>query len=359
MRGQIRGGTVTLKHVMTVRKGGREYRYLRLPTGLVRLPDGPMDAPAFLVAYAAATKQIPQRAITGTIAAMIEAYLRSDRYLSLSPGYRSIIRRDVEAIRAQADDALAKHLKPEHIAADLAPLSPNPANARLKAWRAICGYAVEIGLLKIDPSDGVKRKMPPKSAGHEPWTADDMDAFRERWQIGTVPRAAMELLHWTGARISDAVKIGPGMVGRDGVLAFRQQKTKDFAYVPWSCAVPAYAKPEDRAMMLDALQCLSGHMTFLATAQGRTRSEKALGTLIGESARAAGFDKSAHGLRKARAVALAEGGATAHQIAAWTGHQSLSEVEHYTRAMSRRAAVIGAEQEQNTANSADLSANRA
>lgn len=42
---------------------------------------------------------------------------------------------------------------------------------------------------------------------------------------------------------------------------------------------------------------------------------------------------------------LAEGGATAHQISAWTGHQTLDEVEHYTRAQNRRAAVIGMEQE--------------
>ena len=31
MRGPIRTGVVVLKHVQTVRKGGREYRYLRLP----------------------------------------------------------------------------------------------------------------------------------------------------------------------------------------------------------------------------------------------------------------------------------------------------------------------------------------
>ncbi|WP_242514395.1 tyrosine-type recombinase/integrase [Rhodovulum sulfidophilum] len=91
-------------------------------------------------------------------------------------------------------------------------------------------------------------------------------------------------------------------------------------------------------------------MTYLATARGQTRSSKALGTLIREAARAAGIEKSAHGLRKARAVALAEAGATTHQIAAWTGHVSLKEVEHYTRATQRRAAVVGIEQERNVAN---------
>jgi integrase len=50
---------------------------------------------------------------------------------------------------------------------------------------------------------------------------------------------------------------------------------------------------------------------------------------------------SAHGLRKATAAALAEAGATAHEIAAVTGHMSLEEVERYTRA-ARKQKLAGA-----------------
>lgn len=53
------------------------------------------------------------------------------------------------------------------------------------------------------------------------------------WGAGFVTGAALELLFWTGCRIGDGVRIGPGMVGRDGVLAFRQHKTGGTAYVPW------------------------------------------------------------------------------------------------------------------------------
>ncbi|WP_256470148.1 tyrosine-type recombinase/integrase [Bradyrhizobium sp. 157] len=45
---------------------------------------------------------------------------------------------------------------------------------------------------------------------------------------------------------------------------------------------------------------------------------------------------SAHDLRKAAPARLAERGATAHEIMAITGHQSLEEVERYTRAAQRR-----------------------
>jgi integrase len=60
--------------------------------------------------------------------------------------------------------------------------------------------------------------------------------------------------------------------------------------------------------------------------------------------------KSAHGLRKALAIALADAGATTHQISAWTGHESLKEIEHYTRQSNRRRAVMGQVQEPKCAN---------
>jgi integrase len=48
-----------------------------------------------------------------------------------------------------------------------------------------------------------------------------------------------------------------------------------------------------------------------------------------------------HGLRKAAARRLADAGCSAHQIVAVTGHQSLKEVERYTKqAEQRRLATV-------------------
>lgn len=362
MRRKIRESTVTLEHIQMIHaESGRVYRYLRLPgQPRVKLPDLPIDSPEFLAAYVAAHTAAPKsvRAATGTISALCEAYLRSDLYLAHSPGYRDLLRRHIDAIRDQAEDALIKHLRSDDIADDLAALKPNVAGHRLRAWRAVCAFGVEKRLLNSDPSKAVEKPRAPKTAGHPPWSRAEIERFRARWPIGTVPRACFELLYWTGSRISDAVRIGPGMVGRDGVLAFRQQKTGDEAFVPWSCALPAYAVSmiDDRETMHAALTCLTGHMTFLATHGGRTRSHKALGTVISEAAAAAQIDgRSAHGLRKSRAQQLADAGATTHQIAAWTGHQSLSEVQHYTESANRRAAVTGTEQDLNFVKCSDPS----
>jgi integrase/recombinase XerD len=359
MQRQIRAATVTLKHVQTIQKGGKTYRYLRLPgQPRLRLPDLPPDHPDFLRAYADAVKAAPKvtRAKSGTIRAVIESYLRSDRHKMHAAGYRRIVLRHLDAIIAQADDALMRDLRPEHIQDDLRPLTPIQARDRMKAWRLICSHALDLHLIRADPSEGVRRPQPLRHTGHPAWTQDQIEAYRARWPIGTPQRAVMELLHWTGARISDAVQIGPQHVGRDGVLVFKQRKTGDTAFVPWSCALPAYAvqMADDRATMHAALAALPGmHLTFLATRAGRTRSEKAAGHLIAKAAKEAGFDRSAHGLRKSRAVALAEANANPMQIAAWTGHRSLSEVAHYTVEHERRRQVIGTEQGQNLGNHAE------
>ncbi|MFN4059124.1 MAG: hypothetical protein ACK4IA_00025 [Paracoccus hibiscisoli] len=44
-------------------------------------------------------------------------------------------------------------------------------------------------------------------------------------------RLTFELIFWKGARISDAVMISPGMVGRDGMLQVTQQKTEEPAFL--------------------------------------------------------------------------------------------------------------------------------
>jgi len=347
-----RGGVVTLKGVIERRKaGGGVLRYLRVRQAIVaKLPDDiPMDSPAFLAAYAAAREaHTPVKNDPGTLAHLIEVALRSDRVKGWSPSHRRAIRRDLDAIRAAYGKLPARGAQDRHIQADV-DKAPNP-RARMKAWRFLTDHGCRTGILTRDPAKGltVERKA---TDGYPPWTEAEIAAFRARWPIGSVARAAMELLFWTGCRVSDAVLIGPQHVGRDGVLAFRQTKTKGFAFVPWTCAVPPFADAADRDQMHQALGALpGGHMTFLATAQGNTRSVAALSHLIRASAHEAGIERSAHGLRKARLTALAEGGATTHQIGAWGGHESLKEVEHYTRSASRRAAVMGTEQARNDGN---------
>lgn len=346
MRRGIRDGVIALKNLKTVkdRKGKPRYYVQVKGQKLIRLPDAPLDSPKFLLAYANAMKAatgVEPRPGQGSISALCTSFLKSREFRDNSVSYQAILRRHCMAIEAQGGKSLAQHLKPHHITADMAPLTASVALARLKTWRALCKHGMLTGALLSDPAANIKRPEQAKNTGHEPWTREEVAAFRDRWPIGTTQRAIFELLHWTGARISDAVRLGPGMIRKEGVLVFRQQKTKEPANVPWTCTIPEFADPADRDMMLAAIAHLSGQMTFLATRHDRTRSGKSIGGDVSAAAKLAGVKKTAHGLRKTRATVLAEGGATASQIAAWTGHKTLAEVEHYTREYDRMRAVMG------------------
>lgn len=366
MRRQIRDGTVTLR-VNTIRKGGKTYVYTRIKGEKpVRLPALPLDHPDFLAAYAAAIAGAPTqpRAKKGTIQHMIDAYMLSDAFTKgLSKDYRYTIRRHLAAIREQAGDARIADLRKKHIQADLTPLAPYVAAARLKAWRLLCLFGVGAdGMLTTNPSEGIVRKAIPKTDGHLPWSRDHVDAYRGRWPLDTIQRRAFELVYWTGARIGDAIRLGEGMVGRDGVLAFRQAKTGAEAFVPWTCQLPEYAAhlAGDRDLLHATLSARTErHMTILATAYGKSRSVGGLGNMVGEAARAAGVDRSAHGLRKSRLTELADGGASTHALQAWGGHLTLAEVQHYTDSANRRKAVTGTERDRNSANRSAHAANSA
>jgi integrase/recombinase XerD len=80
----------------------------------------------------------------------------------------------------------------------------------------------------------------------------------------------------------------------------------------------------------------SRHLTFLVTEFGRPFTPAGFGQWFRDQCDPNLHHCSAHGLRKATAAALAEAGATTHEIMAVTGHQSLEEVERYTRAVRKK-----------------------
>jgi len=146
----------------------------------------------------------------------------------------------------------------------------------------------------------------------------------------------MEVVYWTGARCVDARLLGWQQV-EGGILEFVQQKTKGTAVVPITAPI-AKALEADRKLFLEAI---GKDMIWITTRNGRPRSQKALSQFISAAASKAGLpkDRTAHGLRKARAIALVYLGWTPHQIGAWTGHDSLKEIEDYTKDVNKRALV--------------------
>ncbi|MDO5621823.1 MAG: tyrosine-type recombinase/integrase [Paracoccus sp. (in: a-proteobacteria)] len=324
----------------------------------IRLPDGiPETHPDFVAAWAkceAGTYHPPAKPGTvarGSLAAACIAFKGSAAIRGQSRSHRAALIRHTEAIMTDYGHVSLQSIKARHIAADLAKLAGTRPLARLNAWKRIMRHAVAIGLINDDPTATVKRPTLPKTSGYIVWSADDLARYRARWPISSVQRAGFELLLWTGARTVDAVKIGRQHIDRDGILTFRQSKTGGPAYIPWTAPLPAWAEAwaDERRQMIEALQCLTGGLTFLHTAQNRPRTPQGLSRIISLAARAAGLtDRTAHGLRKARLTMIAEAGGSAHAIMAWGGHASLTEAQHYTQTADAKRLVTGAEQEQNS-----------
>lgn len=361
MRRAVHGKGI-LKHLnASGRWPSGNVRYYYRPKGQkgVPLPDLPPSHPDFLSAYARAAglsvAPLPSPR-GGSISAGIADYLKSDAFLSLSAGTRTRRRIMLDDIRGRYGTGLVRDLRPHHIRADLEGRPPHPANNRLKCWRGLCRWWQEAGLAEEDAASPVRTRRVLPTEGHLPWSRDDIAKFRARWPHATSQRLAFELLFWTGARMSDAVRLGPGMVDADGWLSYRQSKTGGKVDVPFTAAAPEWAEPSDRVHLFSALrEQADRHAVWMVTAQGRPRSIKAASQWFSAAARATGITggRSAHGLRKTRAQIMAERGATPDQRAAWLGHESLSEVQHYSRGADRRRMLAGTDPEPQSSNSSD------
>lgn len=354
MRRPLWSGAVKLKYTMQAGHwpSGNPRLYLRRAGKLTALPDADPASPAFLAAYAAAlgVNRLPEAAHpSGSIASAITAFLASDRYLSSAKGTRALWRRAMDDIRRRYGAGRLADLEARHIRADIARLTPNPATARLKAWRAACAWWAETGLAPRDASEGIRRPKAPASEGHTPWTRDDLAAFRKRWPIDTPERLAMELIYWTGARISDACRMSEAMIDAEGWMTFRQVKTGGTVTIPITAAAPEWAEPDDH--LAKAMAARPRNLMLMVTAYGKPRTVAGASQWFAAATRTAEIEgKGAHGLRKLRAIVMAENGATTHQIAAWTGHESLSEVARYSRAADRKRIIGGTDADRQSAN---------
>lgn len=357
---------VMLPRVHRVKRGSKLHRYHRVTRA--KLPDDvPEDDPIFLTAWLAEEAKGAPRLEghpQGSIRKAVDDFLGSKVMREVSPAYAAMLRRHLFAVAKDYGPGKLTDLETKHIRKDVERLDNAVAQHRLKAWRRMLKWAVKEELLKADPSAGIERPQLEPSEGHIPWSREDVAAFRARWPIGTAPRAAMELLHWSGARVSDAVKLTHGMV-RDGLLTYKQSKTEkktkgeNEAHIPWNGPLPDFARrmEADRAMMHEALAAFAPPaLLVLPTHNGKQRTAKGLSNTVNDAARDAGLvERTAHGLRKTRLIACAEAGATAHQIQAWGGHASLKEIEDYTRSADRRRALSGVQ----VVNGADPAVNAA
>lgn len=207
--------------------------------------------------------------------------------------------------------------------------TPAAANQRVKALRALFSWANEAEETRVNPTIGVK-KLKYRSEGHHTWTEDEIQKFYNRHPLGSQARLALDLLRYTTGRREDGPRLGRQHI-RDGRIRFRQAKNEHRN--PIDIDIPLHPV---LAQSIAAAK-VSANMTFLLSKFGKPFTTNGFGNKFKDWCRQADLPHcSAHGVRKATSTALADAGATSHEIMAITGHQTLEEVERYTKASNRK-----------------------
>jgi integrase len=206
---------------------------------------------------------------------------------------------------------------------------PHAANNFLKAMRGFFGWAVDVGLVRADPTKGVKLLVGKNDAdGFHTWSQEELDRFKARWPLGSRQRLAFDLLLYTGLRRGDAVRVGKQHV-RDGLIVLRTEKHKR-EKAGEQVAIPILAP---LAESLAATR--TGDLTYLVTDAGQPWVKESFGNWFRDACRAASCPGSAHGLRKAGATRASERGASERQLMAIFGWSTGKMAQHYTRTADR------------------------
>jgi integrase len=214
---------------------------------------------------------------------------------------------------------------------------PEAANGRIKALGQVFAWAIDEDLAELDPTATVDY-LASSSTGFHTWTVEEVRRFEERHPVGTKARLALAILLYSGVRRSDAVRLGPPME-QDGALHFTETKGSKSRALSRKTKRPTPKKrvipllPQLREM-IDATP--SGHLVYLVGGHGGAYKPESFGNWFRDRCNEAGLQHcSAHGLRKAGATIAANNGATAHQLMAIYGWETLRQAEVYTREANR------------------------
>jgi integrase/recombinase XerD len=333
---------IKLKYLVEdVDRHGNVRCYVRLPGRPKVRIGGIPGSGEFMLAYQAALsdsdidadtgKRTKYRsAAKGSFGQLCLAYYASVTFKVLDPSTQEWRRHALDSICEKHGDKPISSLQPKHIRRLRDELAHRPAASkkRIKALRAVFRWAVEEEASPHDPTIGVKA-ISYQEKGHHTWTLEEVEAFERRHPGGSKARLAMALMLYTACRREDVVRLGPRHV-RNGRIVYTQAKNEHRS--PVEMDIPIHS--ELQAIIENTP---SHHLTFLQTEYGQPFTVDGFGNKFKGWCREAGLPHcSAHGLRKAAATRLAEAGATPHEIMAITGHQSLEEVERYTRQILKR-----------------------
>ena len=320
-------------HSFTDRHGNPHY-YFRYRGKRWPLP--PPSAGGFATAYDGLLAHIKANRLLigsnvefmpGSLAWAIERFLASPLYNERAPTTKQNYRRVLDQLRQSYGTGLLRDLQPRHVRKirnEIAKTSTTAADLAMSLISALWEFGIEHLGLELDaaPTHGIKR-VHKVAHEHEPWPPELIELFLREARPSL--RLAVKLALYTGQRRSDLVKMKWSQFDGE-CIEVCQQKTGTPLSIP--CHRALRAELESVPRIAD---------TILVGERGAPLAGKSLGALVRQALRDMGVNGYAiHGLRKNAAVALADAGCDAFEIAAITGHLKLEMVQHYAKRHDQR-----------------------
>lgn len=273
------------------------------------------------------------RHAAGTIGALIIAYKQSQEWRDHSPATQtnySIYLRILE----RRPDALVAALRRREILdlrdAIAETRGRGAATVFIRVTSALLNWAVDREWIESNPANRIRLT----GGGHlQAWTREQADQAEAA--LPEPYRRVVIVARYTGQRRGDLIRMR-WTDWHDGALHVVQQKTGT------ALAIPIH--PILHRELMTWRQNAASEF-ILTTHTGRQWRGEHLSSMLPIALQRIGLPPlGAHGLRKLAATALAEAGCSTHEIAAITGHKSLSMVQLYTASHDQqrlaRAAII-------------------
>jgi integrase len=310
------------------RHGKVRYYFRRPGSRSVKLPGLPgsiefMDAYQAALATVAPPPPSPKHVVKGSLADIAGGYFRSASFANLSPSSQQLYRIVLKPVLEAHGHRLVRDLpKPaaRNIVEAIGATRPGMANLTRAALSQVMIYAIATDVRTDDPFSGLPRY---RLGTHHTWSEAELSQYERRWPLGTRERLAFALLLYTAQRGADVARMMRNDIV-DGCIRVAQDKARKGTTNELMIPIhPALARALKAGPVV-------GMQHLLTDARGRPF--RRLTQVIERAAQLAGLPPRCkpHGLRKAALRRLAEHGGTTKEIAAVSGHRSLSEIERYT-----------------------------
>lgn len=308
-------------------RNGKLRRYFR--RGAVRGPlPGDVGSAEFMEAYQeylGKTGRRPKSKVEGSLGRLITDYYASRPFADLKASSRRTYRYVLEPLAREHGHrtALITHKRAAKLIQEIGAKSPGMANLTKSVLQKLFKFAIKEGWRDDNPMIGIERF---KGGEHHTWTEGELKTYETKWPVGTRQRLAYAFLLYTGQRVEDVAGLTRADITPEGIHIIQKKTGVDLTLpILPELEVAMRAYP-------------SNGLALIGREDGRPFSDRGLSQFIKSAVRGAGLPAKcvAHGLRKAKMRRLAEDGASEKEIAAWSGHKTLREIERYTKAADQK-----------------------